>query len=119
MKGSVVQIVALSTAVAARTGDDDMYSAQVVLSGPGLSNSQWVQEQFAQAGFQIGPLVGVSFSISGPAALFEQFFRVQAGPGGQTLTGEALPLVTLDPALRSQIQAILSTRPPDFGPGNP
>jgi hypothetical protein len=75
-------------------------------------------EQFAAAGFQIGPLVGISFSIAGPVEHFEEFFKVRAEQQGpQPFSVNELPLSALNPALREHIETVLFTRPPDFGPG--
>ena len=92
-------------------------AAQVVLNTLGLQQAPWVMEQFRAAGFEIGPLVGVSFSIAGPVERFEEFFRVRAEqPGPQPFPANELPLSSLNPTLRQYIASVLFTRPPDFGP---
>ena len=92
-------------------------AAQVVLNTLGLQQAPWVMEQFEAAGFQIGPLVGVSFSIEGPVKRFEEFFQVRAEQQSpQPFPADELPLSSLNPTLRQYIATVLFTRPPDFGP---
>jgi hypothetical protein len=96
----------------------NLLAAQVVLNNLGLPQAPWVMEQLRAAGFEIGPLVGVSFSITGPVERFEAFFQVRAEqPGSQPFSANELPLSSLNPALRQHIASVLFTRPPDFGPG--
>ena len=95
-----------------------MISAQVVLNAAGLLQAPRVRERFAAAGFQVGPLVGNSFSITGPVKLFERVFKMPAGgQGHQPFSVTELPLSGLEPNLGEPIQTVLFTRPPDFGPG--
>jgi hypothetical protein len=95
-----------------------LIAAQVVLNSLGLQRGPWVMEQFRAAGFQTGPLVGISFSIAGPVERFEEFFQVRAvRQGPQPFPTDELPLSSLDPALREHIDAVLFTKPPAFGPG--
>lgn len=97
-----------------------MTSAQVVLKTSGLLQAQLVREYFARAGFQVGPVVGISFSIAGSVTQFEQSFGVRADSTGERpFAADELPLTALDPALDAHVQAVLFSRPPDFGPGNP
>jgi hypothetical protein len=94
-----------------------LIAPQVVLNSLGLQRAPWVMEQFRAAGFQIGPLVGISFSIAGPVERFEEFFQVRAErEGPQPFLTDELPLSSLNPTLREHIEAVLFTRPPDFGP---
>jgi hypothetical protein len=94
-----------------------LLAAQVVLNTSGLQRAPWVMEQFRAAGFQIGPLIGVSFSIEGSVRRFEEFFQVRAErEGPQPFPTDEFPLSSLNPGLRQHIAAVLFTRPPDFGP---
>lgn len=69
---------------------------------------------FAGHGFQCGPVVGISFAITAPAALFDAVFGVTPGSGEPDL-----PLDRVDADLAASLLAITTTPPPDFGPGNP
>jgi hypothetical protein len=100
-------------------------SAQVVLYSKGpitaatLEASQPPRESveaarnlFRKAGFNIGLYVGISFSISGPASLFESFFGIRL----DHLKSYELPLKGLPRAAADVIKAVTFTPPPDFGP---
>src|SRR5262249_47749482 len=92
-------------------------AAQVVLTPSSLLSADWVVGQFAIAGFQTGPVVGISFSIGGSVEQFEQFFKIRSErTGPQPFATDELPLDALPPAVRQHVQAVLFTRPPDFGP---
>jgi len=126
------------------TNSDEMLSALVVLRpGPGrqlgdtgaitaanvaesLAPPQAVataEAHFAGLGFQIGPSMGASFSITGPRSAFEEAFgplRVsgkRAARQARTREGELeLPLDQLRDDVREVVQAVTFTPPPDFGP---
>jgi hypothetical protein len=73
----------------------------------------WFQER----GFETGPVVGISFSISGSHDLFRDVLgdtsALDASEGGE------LPLDALREDVAAHVAAIAVTAPPDFGPGNP
>jgi hypothetical protein len=126
---------------------DDRLSAQVVLRGPGgpltgyeqitsenvhrfLPREEAVAETsafFRAAGFDVGEAMGLGFSITGSPADFERVFgerpeRTVEGNVGSVRTprgGLELPLDALTEPVRSHIQAVTFTPPPDFGPTNP
>jgi subtilase family serine protease len=80
-----------------------------------------VSNIFRTNGFDTGPVVGISFSITAKVSTFEKFLHVLIQPhkdGGfefmdkrRELTGEKLPKV-----LQNYVQAIVFPRPIDFGP---
>jgi hypothetical protein len=78
---------------------------------------------FRNAGFEVGPVVGLGFSITGKASLFEKVFAVKltaddrgamqiAGKQG----GRALAVSKLPEQVRRCVAAIEFPEPPDFGP---
>jgi hypothetical protein len=69
-----------------------------------------VQAYFRDLGFDVGPLVGVSFSIDGDRSLFESTFGSVGG---------ALDLAPLPGSIREQLLAVTFTEPPTFGPEQP
>jgi hypothetical protein len=98
--------------------DTNLIAAQVVLNTLGLQRGPWVMEQFRASGFDIGPLVGISFSIAAPVRRFEEFFQVRGErQGPQPFPTDELPLSSLNPTLREHVDAVLFTQPPAFGPG--
>ena len=100
-------------------------SAQVVFRAKGLITAatlaanqpppeavEAAQKQFREAGFKVGPYVGISFSISGPPSLFESFFGVHL----DKLKSYELPLRALPKKVADMLEAVTFTPPPDFGP---
>ena len=67
---------------------------------------------FRESGFQLGPYVGISFSILGPPSLFETFFGTRL----EKLQDYELPLNALPREMAALIEAVTFTPPPDFGP---
>ena len=123
--------------------DASNFAAQVVLVGgpaeagaaiasradelrPSAETADRALRAFRALGFKTGPCVGNSFSIEGSMALFKTHFDVRLKPradGGIDFEGPAgtasgsLPLDALPATLRQQLQAVLFTEPPAFGPG--
>lgn len=97
----------------------------LVLYLPSEEAAGLVREFFRKAGFTVGNLVGISFSISGTAATFESLFKVDLqheDRGGiraakaDSSTGYQLPLDPLPQNIRPAVSAVTFTPPPDFGP---
>jgi hypothetical protein len=80
-----------------------------------------VSSELRRMGFEVGPCVGNSISITGPARLFESCFhtKLQEDGGGVQFAGigKELPPNKIPISLREQIVAVTFTPPPDFGPG--
>lgn len=70
---------------------------------------------FEQHGFSTGPVVGISFAITGPDDLFRATFGDQVTYGVES----ELPMASLDEDVSARVAAIVTSGPPDFGPGNP
>lgn len=81
---------------------------------------------FENLGFRSHPGAGHAFSIEADADRFETTFNVRlrardgggmqaATPGGEPLP--SLPLDTLPASLRTQLDAVVFSDPPAFGPG--
>jgi hypothetical protein len=104
-------------------------SALVVLrpGGSPVSTRDWerppeaadvdrVMAWFREHGFETGPLVGISFAITGPPELF----RERLGEAVPDDAGAAAYAVdALQPDVAALVDAIVVQAPPDFGPGNP
>jgi hypothetical protein len=123
--------------------DASTFAAQVVLEGgpaqagaaiasraaelrPPAESVDRALRAFRALGFKTGPCVGNSFSIEGSKALYKTHFGVRVKPrddGGVSFEVQAgsapgsLPLQALPATLRQQVQAVLFTEPPAFGPG--
>jgi hypothetical protein len=76
-----------------------------------------VVEAFRYAGFSTGPLVANNFSIEGADVLFKKYFSITPAQALNTRQSTELPLDFLPQAVRAGVQAIVFTKPPDFGPG--
>lgn len=72
---------------------------------------------FGARGFDVGPLVAISFSISGSRASFRALFGPDL-PTGREGSLE-LDLADLPADLRRHVRAVSFAAPPDFGPGSP
>jgi len=82
-------------------------------------------ETFRARGFEVGPVVGVSFSITAPVRVFEDFFGfpllsakhtaidflVEEKVLAKEISGQKLPR-----GVRDWVQAVAFSPPPDFGP---
>lgn len=92
---------------------------------PSAADIQAVTTAFARAGFEVSPVVGISFAITAPVSIFEKVFqtRIQRDARGgikATRTGQAatqeLPLQSLPNEITERIEAVTFSPPPDFGP---
>lgn len=84
---------------------------QGALPEPGAAAE--ARRQFAALGFDVGPWVGTSFSLSAPRECFEQVFHARL-----TEDLRELPLSGLPPALRQFVASVVLPPPPDFGPAS-
>ena len=100
-------------------------SAQVVLSAESLSDPEPVINEFTRAGFAVGPLFANSFSITAPSRKFETYFHISLQSSAkegilvrskEKSVASNLPLDALPTGIRKGIEAVLFTKPPDFGP---
>jgi hypothetical protein len=81
---------------------------------------------FAREGFEVGDLVGNSFSISAPVRQFERAFSVKlraARSGSLEVLGQAgsaleLPITALPQSVHELLEAVTFSRPMDFGPNS-
>jgi hypothetical protein len=74
------------------------------------------REWFAARGLDVGPLVGISFSIAGPPQRVRELFPDyddHTGGGGE------LALDRVAPEVRPAVRAVALSAPPEYGPGNP
>jgi len=78
---------------------------------------QQVISAFVDAGFDVGPFIGISFAISGTEAVFKRTFGVD--PLAEQFRGPELPLDRMSGEITKHVAAVTLTEPPAFGPGNP
>lgn len=77
-----------------------------------------VRNWFAGKGFAVDPVVGISFSISGPGRLFSRTLGI-ADAGSSREYTQADLAGRLDHDLIRYVAAVVIGSAPDFGPGNP
>lgn len=97
--------------------DEPVTSANLARHAPAPEAVEELTAYFAERGFEVGPFVGTSFSISAPARQFRKAF----GPDRPTGERESLEfdLGKLPARLRRHLRAVSYSEPPDFGPGSP
>jgi hypothetical protein len=92
---------------------------------PSSDAASTVRESFSRAGFEVGPLVGNSFSITAPVKTFEEFFKTKLredakgglkARSGKNVYAQELPLSALPDAWKKPVTAVTFTPPPAFGP---
>ena len=80
-----------------------------------------VQRELREMGFQVGPCIGNSMSITGAARLFESRFHTTLREAGGAVQfakdGEELASQRVPTALRAHVAAVTFVPPPAFGPG--
>ena len=100
-------------------------SAQVILKSDTREIVSKLTEFFRDAGFTVGPARAGTFPLSGPVALFQQFFSVtlRTSPQGAVesisqsgIASLELPLQPLPAELSPFVDRILFTPLPSFGP---
>lgn len=92
---------------------------------PSQSITAMVLNKFEQYGFQVGQMVGNSFSITAPASSFQKLFhmQMQKGSSGEIEIKQEdgswdykLSVDSLPQEIADKIIAITFTPPPAFGP---
>jgi hypothetical protein len=103
------------------TGYEAITAETVGAYVPEPGDVQRIVNFFTAAGFGVGPMVGLSFSITAPRSRFAAIFGVAQGGadwtgGAGVSTGLELPLAALPPDVRDLLESVAFTPPPDFGP---
>lgn len=103
---------------------EDVTAENAARLQPDPGAAEAVSAFFRQAGFEVGPLVGFSFAVSAPQALFESVFATPLLVEGEGASMTArtpaeqleLPLGSLPRQVTGAVRAVAFTAPPDFGP---
>jgi hypothetical protein len=104
--------VLLRAADGKKPSDADLTAARIKQIVPDRPTIDMVTGVFSRARFEVGQVVGLSFSITGRRSLFDSFLGVS---GAGTRPGE-VSLERLPQPARRAIAAITFPPPPDFGP---
>ena len=91
---------------------DPITSANVHQYTPTSETVRKVVTWFASKGFETGPAVGTSFSISAPKSTFEQVFVTKLARRKSL----KLPLEPIASNVAEEIEEVTFSPPPDFGP---
>jgi len=105
-------------------GNVPITSANLAEYAPSPADAVEAQRDLREAGFDVGPVVGISFAASAALRQFEKFFGVKlhvGGDGSVALEGRSappggleLPLTHLSPRLAALITAVAFTPPADL-----
>lgn len=108
-------------------GSEPITTRTLAEHAPSREDTAAAQAAFRAAGFEVGELGGISFSVSGHKARFEQFAGVELDVderGAVALAGKKapsggleLPLDRLPPELRGRLEAIAFAPPADLHEG--
>ncbi len=116
-------------------GDVPITSANIDAYAPAAEDAAAAREAFHAAGFDVGAVVGISFSITAAVSTFESFFCVSlearmdgtvivkgapatAGVEGRPGGAQELPLAALPASLAARLETVTFTPPADLhGPG--
>lgn len=93
------------------TGESQITAENLEQFAPNPSDAEVVARTLADAGFDVGPVVGIAMSVSGPRERFEEFFDIRAADaedGGWVVAGggRELPLEALPDDVRERVQAV-------------
>ncbi|HEX2296551.1 MAG TPA: hypothetical protein VHN37_14750 [Actinomycetota bacterium] len=102
----------------------ELTAANIERFAPDAGAIESAQAFFRERGFDVGPVVGISFAITAPLDRFRATFpdvetrqrRALDRPDAQE---ETLGLESLPDDVARGIEAVTFTAPPEFGPGNP
>lgn len=89
---------------------------------PDATRASQTRAHFESLGFEVGALVGNSFSISAAPSRFEQHFHTKILHTIQFASLEdgslELPVAGLPEEVKTNIYTVSFSAPPDFGPSN-
>lgn len=115
-------------------GDVPITSENIAEYAPAAEDAAAAREAFRAAGFDVGDVVGISFSITAPVSTFESFFHVSldagkdgtvtvkgatpsAGAEGRPGGEQELPLSGLPAPLAARLETVTFTPPAElYGP---
>jgi hypothetical protein len=93
------------------TGESVITAETLREFAPAPGDAEAVTRALAGAGFDVGPVVGVAMSVTGPRSRFEEFFGMEvadADDGGWVVAGgdRELPLDALPEDVRRLVHAV-------------
>lgn len=119
--GDLLALVVLQSP-AGSPQDSDLTAATLARHLPEPAAIAAVQTELTSAGFKVHQAVGISFSIQGPASLFQDYFGVapvQAADGVWTAAGGSeLPLNSMPAPARALVRAVVFEPPAELMGGD-
>ena len=121
------QVILRSASGRVVDGDVAITSANIGDFAPSSEDVAAAQEALSAVGFEVGAMIGISFSITAPARVFETFFEVALQvegahvrlQGAEAQDGKELelPLQSLPPELGALISTVTFTPPAELMDG--
>ncbi|MGR8980664.1 MAG: hypothetical protein ACU84H_11335, partial [Gammaproteobacteria bacterium] len=105
--------------------DEQITAGNIKDFAPSPDAVEKARQFFASAGFNVGNVTGISFSITGPSPVFERVFNVKVAVGARGAacvvnqsggSGIEFPLDAIPATIRSHVTSITFSQPLDFGP---
>lgn len=100
------------------TGTQPITSTNLAQHRPDPNRATQVRNWFEQRGFTTNDVRGISFSLTGPRALFDDTFGTHrhdaAAEPGKDVT--ELPLPEMPEHVAGVVECVTFSPPPDFGP---
>lgn len=108
----VSALVVLGPAGGVRLAEEPVGAASLAAHLPDPETAERVRDWFVARGFEVGPVVGIAFSIVAPLGRMEEVF----GGWEAHERGGEVPMRALPPDVAGAIRAVTTQPPPDFGP---
>ena len=122
MKHLISAQVSLKPKAGTMPKPESITSANLESFLPDATRASQARAHFESLGFEVGALVGNSFSISAAPKKFERQFHTKILHTNQFASLEdgslELPIAQLSDEVKATIDAVSFSKPPDFGPGN-
>ena len=105
------------------TGTTAITSENIAEFVPDRGVASAAQSAFQRAGFETGPLVGVSFAITAPPETFDRFFKIEVqlnedgttvARRGRTIVNTELPLDAVPAELRESVRTVTFEPPAEL-----
>ena len=102
------------------TGDSVITTATIAEFAPDPGDAAFVRDELAQAGFSVGPVAGISMSVSAPRERFERYFGTKVRPaadgGWQWAAGDTreLPSDRVPDAVAPRVHAVTFEEPAEL-----
>ena len=118
MTGRKAQLISAQVLLKTKHGlppaDADLTAARITQLLPPADVVESVLGELVRAGFQVGTVVGLTFSLSGPRTLFERYFHL----GDADTDHGSIPTQRLPGVLQRAVASVVFPPPPEFGPSN-